>query len=78
MENELRKCPFCGGKAIFKTSSNSSSNHEVGFEFKIECKECGVSLPKLYRMKFCLTEDGVINPFYDDREQAVEDWNKRI
>lgn len=32
---ELKKCPFCGGKAVFNTISNSSSHHGVGFDFEI-------------------------------------------
>lgn len=74
---ELKPCPFCGGKAVFDTVSNLSSHYEVGFEFEIECKNCGAKLPKRYKVKFSLTDSGGINPLYDDRDRAAEEWNKR-
>lgn len=77
MENKLKPCPFCGGKAVFQTKSNSSSNRGVGVEFEIECEECGVKLPKRYKVEFSLTETGGINPGHDDRKRAVEEWNQR-
>lgn len=74
---KLKACPFCGGMAVFKTSSNSSSRHGVGFNFEIECEDCGAKLPKLYKVEFSLTDGGGINPLYDDRKRAVEEWNRR-
>ena len=74
---KLKECPFCGGMAVFNTRSNSSSHHRVGFNFEIECEDCGAKLPKLYKVECYLAKDGCINPFYDDRKRAVEEWNKR-
>ena len=74
---ELKACPFCSGKAVFKTICNSSSNHRVGFEFKIECEDCRAKFQKRYKVEFSLTDSGGINPLYDDRKRAVEEWNKR-
>lgn len=74
---ELKNCPFCGGKAVFNTVGNSSAHHGVGFDFKIECEDCGVKLPKRYKVEFSLTDSGEINPLHDDRKRAVEEWNNR-
>lgn len=45
--------------------------------FEIECEDCGVKLPKRYKAEFSLTDSGGINPLYDDRKRAVEEWNNR-
>lgn len=47
---ELKPCPFCGGKADFKTKSNLSSHSEVGFDFTIKCRECDIEIPRTYRV----------------------------
>lgn len=74
---ELKKCPFCGGKAVFKKTGNFSTHHSVGFSFEIECGECGVKLPKVYKVEFSPTSGGDIIPLNNGRKQAVDDWNKR-
>lgn len=76
MDSELKPCPFCGGKAVFHTESNSATHHCVGFAFKIEC-ECGMELPGTYHVEFSLKESGEINVFNDERPEAVEKWNRR-
>ena len=77
MIEKLKKCPFCGGKAVFTTNSYYSSHHWIGFRFGIECEDCGAKLPKEYKEEFSFTEDGKINPLHDERGQAINDWNKR-
>ncbi len=74
---ELRKCPFCGGKAVFKINSNSSSCKGVEFIFEIKCENCGAQLPKLYKVEISLEGDGRVNAIYDDRKRAIEEWNER-
>ena len=77
MIEELKKCPFCGGEAVFSVKSNCSTYYSVGFSFGIECKDCGIKTPKTYKVEFNLAEDGTINPLHDERGQAANDWNKR-
>lgn len=48
MNEELKPCPFCGGKAMFFTIVNKSSHSDVGVMFKIKCMKCGTELPKSY------------------------------
>ena len=79
MDNEfaLLPCPFCGGTAVFVTKGNSSTHHSFGCIFEIECKDCGVKLPKQYQSDFYLTDDGRINGLNDTRADAVKEWNRR-
>lgn len=74
---KLRACPFCGGKAVFRTVNNESDNHSVGFNFKIECEDCGIKLPKTYNISFSLNADGEMNVLNDQRGDAIRMWNMR-
>lgn len=74
---ELKPCPFCGGHAIFKTISLSHNSFSVCFGLKIECEECAVSLPKIYKINLSLTDDGSINDLNDERGEAANDRNRR-
>lgn len=74
---ELKPCPFCGGRALFKTVSSTASHYSAVFSFKVECGKCGTSLPRRYSVVFGLSVDGVIKPDRDERCQAAEAWNKR-
>ena len=48
MSESLKPCPFCGGKAMFLTTTNKSLYSDVGVMFKIKCMKCGTELPKIY------------------------------
>lgn len=74
---ELKPCPFCGGKAVFATRTNNSRHHCVGFSFEIECEDCGMKLPERYNVEFFLTENGGIDTLNDERKKATEAWNRR-
>lgn len=74
---ELKPCPFCGGKADFKTRSNLSSHSEVGFDFTIKCRECDVEIPRTYRVTLAIGMSGRINTIIDERQKAMDDWNRR-
>lgn len=75
---KLKPCPFCGGKAIFRTISNTSDNYSVGFAFEIKCEDCGMKSPSKFNVNFGLTEDGEINVLNDRRYDAISRWNNRI
>lgn len=77
ISKEMKKCPFCGGKAVFRTRSNSYSMEAVGFSFEVICGDCGAKLPQHYKVEFCLADDGGITPLHDERMQAMADWNRR-
>lgn len=78
MKNEeLKPCPFCGGKAVFRVRSNKSSHYSAGFDFEVKCVNCGAKLPKLYTAEFSLTDNGELKFLKDERVTAIEDWNGR-
>lgn len=76
-EIKLKPCPFCGGKAVYMTKSNASDHYCVGFNFEVECEDCGMSLPGRYKIKFSLSENGELNVLNDERPIAAEKWNRR-
>ncbi|MCI9197773.1 MAG: restriction alleviation protein, Lar family [Lachnospiraceae bacterium] len=73
----LKKCPFCGGTAIFKVRRSGSAHHDTCIGFAIGCKECGVEIPKTYEVKVTLTAEGEIQLTVDGREAAIAEWNRR-
>lgn len=74
---KLKPCPFCGGRAIISTLNNNSTYNCVGFVFRIECEKCGIQNMRRFNVEFSLRDDGEINIFNDEREAAVEMWNRR-
>lgn len=74
---ELKPCPFCGGRAVYNTIANKSGCSSVGFTFVIECKDCETKLPSAFNVDFDLTEDGKINVLNDMRSLAIRTWNTR-
>lgn len=75
---KLKTCPFCGGNASFRCNSNSSSHYCVGFNFTIECDDCEIKLPGTFKVEFSLNDEGDINPLRDERQKAIEVWNRRV
>ena len=75
---EIKRCPFCGGKAKFLVSTTSLCGAKRGYEFGIRCSQCGTSTPiDNYKMEFRMKDDGDIEIITDGREAAIEAWNKR-
>lgn len=76
---KLKPCPFCGGKAILQAYSNFHTNtYGPGYEFRIKCSKCNISLEKgTYMVSMYLNENGDIGFGIDDREKAAKAWNTR-
>ena len=72
---EIRKCPFCGGKAGILVQSNVSTHTSFGFDFEIGCEVCNVSLPQLYESRFVVNGNGCLECVKDERVQAIQKWN---
>lgn len=77
MSEELKPCPFCGGKAKFKIATSSSTSMQKGFRFNIACSKCRASFPKTYEVEHTLAENGDMIAITDEREMAVKAWNRR-
>lgn len=77
---ELKRCPFCGLPAEFYQSSyNTDSEREaVLFRFYVGCGHCNVFPPDSDgKVVFTLGKDGNLKLLIDEREKAVEAWNRR-
>lgn len=75
---ELKRCPFCGGKAVFSIKTDFSHNLLKGYEFNIRCAKCGAANPdREYRIEFRMNDSGEIEIVSDGRKNAIEEWNKR-
>ena len=69
MTEELKPCPFCGGKAILKKGFSKTQGKFTNQRL-IQCSECG-----------CRTVLFKLLPFqaWKDNEQAcINAWNKRV
>lgn len=75
---ELKECPFCGGKAIFKSKSTIAGSINVGFYFSIECEKCGLEYPEHGAVTLLLNEEGTVSSVQDDRDELAAKWNSRI
>ena len=75
---ELKRCPFCGGKAVFSVNAASSCNLLRGYEFNIQCSKCKATIPdRCYQIEFKMNDSGEIEIIHDGRKDAIEAWNKR-
>ena len=75
---KLEKCPFCGGEAIFNTTSIFSKSSEVGFYYKIKCTRCGITYPVEGKVSLILDENGIVRYTEDNRLELASKWNSRI
>lgn len=76
---ELKACPFCGGKAVFKTAAPQKTNDSVGYEFLIGCYECGATVRDAKGTAFLkLQYDGSVTIANSKAvEVAAKAWNRR-
>ena len=75
---DLKPCPFCGGKAIVKKVHPSfmlKKFHDL--YFAAGCPQCGVSTTLFKTEK---TRSPMMNEWYDNKakQKAIEAWNKRV
>ena len=84
MNEELKPCPFCGGKVRILVSDDEGNIHDEDYEYdpwsglgyqlahtvKDASSDCPIATEDGYEVTigFCI---------YDSREEATEVWNKR-
>ena len=66
--NELKPCPFCGGKATAKSSKynllGAYGTAETDRKWsRVFCKSCNIGQPKRH---------------YISKEDAIQAWNRRV
>ena len=67
---ELKSCPFCGGKAIIKAGKK-----EYGFTIWCECSECNAKTEG-----YCpdmKNESKVVESIENCKSSAMDKWNRR-
>lgn len=78
---ELKPCPFCGGKAAIKQSGieiMETNRDSVRVDFSIRCVNCNATAPGAYGyISVNLSRTGDLNVWHDDRASAAETWNRR-
>ena len=76
--DELKPCPFCGGKAKFLVNCYHERGITRGWQFAIYCTQCDITTAKTnYEVEVQLNADGVIETITDERDKAIEVWNRR-
>ena len=80
MTIELKPCPFCGGKPVFAPTSTGREGITRYFHFDIKCESCNIFAPShgtAWEVSFMITSDGEIKFTKDDRNAAINAWNRR-
>ena len=78
MELTLKPCPFCGGKAEFNTILTGYKYQTHSFDFVIHCVKCRATSPQTYKLVINLNSKGLVEFQEDERQAAVDDWNRRF
>lgn len=76
---KLKRCPFCGGEAVYFIDHGLSRFEGIGVGvFGIRCSKCHVSIPENhYNATLLIDDDGNTGTMTDGKEAAIEAWNKR-
>ena len=76
---QLNRWPFCGGEAKFFVKYFSERGISRGWQFGIYCFKCNLTTPKTdYQVEVQLNELGDIVTIVDERDKAIEAWNRRV
>ena len=76
--DELKPCPFCGGKAkVDKVSPPFMLKKLHGLYFSAGCSQCG-ACTSLFRTH--KSGSPLMNEWYDEeaKQKAIEAWNRRV
>ena len=77
--SDLKPCPFCGEKAQFEQRGYGTTDlASVRLGFSVRCKKCGAYAPHADgHISINLSVTGELNIWEDDRNKAIEAWNRR-
>jgi hypothetical protein len=76
---ELKCCPFCGGKAEMKYKPSrykpDSYGHEAG-EYSVKCTKCGITTASFGDEGYAI-DNGIFSIAEQAKMNAAEVWNRR-
>lgn len=75
---ELKPCPFCGGKGEIYIVDYDGDKSTRKWWFNIRCGKCLLKQSKVYRLDVRFSKNGDIKTLTDERNKAINDWNRRI
>nr|DAF22419.1 MAG TPA: restriction alleviation protein [Caudoviricetes sp.] len=70
---ELKPCPFCGGKPVLKFEKRSSCGR--GRVIRVECTKCYVGIYGYSPDLNC--EETALDNIENCKRNAIRDWNRR-
>ena len=73
MSKELKKCPFCGGKAIIKAADKN-----YGFTIWCQCKDGNCGARTVGYCPDTNNEDNSLENIESCKNKAIEAWNRRV
>ena len=72
----LKPCPFCGKKAEFRKNTTGTNGENFKYRFSIRCRNCGMNSSHIYGVEITF-RNGDFVIIEDERDKAVEEWNRR-
>lgn len=75
MDELLKPCPFCGGKAGFKVHKLGSGDLLLAY-ITVGCSKCRLMFPSKYTLSVKASENGEIT-VTNEQKKAADDWNRR-
>lgn len=76
--DDLKRCPFCGGKAYFCVLGKTERLTNCGILFELKCGNCGITNVNFRgHFEYELLSDGTLSIVVDDRHKVIEAWNGR-
>lgn len=70
MQEELKKCPFCGGDAVFEYEMSSNTGWSI--HTSIRCSECHIGIKEtIYHHEY-------VRHIMNDVSKVIDKWNHRI
>jgi Lar family restriction alleviation protein len=59
----LKRCPFCGEKALVENLNDKSQYYHRKLPWRVKCSKCHCALA--YQ-------------FFETKEHAIKEWNRRV
>jgi len=72
---ELKPCPFCGGKAKLEFTNPECTCNYVSIDWFVTCAKCHFSVRR--RTDYVMRQNGEFDPVVDGRTDLMRFWNGR-